>query len=74
MNMEVEESMAFGAVFRQPLVKTADWEDLVHAVATFKVCKLVKMLQLILLKLFKNLVDPVTYPTHMYNHLTRDKI
>jgi hypothetical protein len=74
MNMEAEESMAFWRCFQATTGEDSRLRRLSAAVPNFKVCKLMKMLQLILLKLIKSLVDPVTYPPHMYSHLRRDKI
>jgi hypothetical protein len=59
--------MALEAVTRR-LVKTADWEDSVHAVVNCRVCELAIALELLVVRICKTEINPITNPNPVTNH------
>jgi hypothetical protein len=61
------EDMSLGTGER-PLVKTADWESLVHAVVNCKMCELAIALQLLVVTICKCSINTITNPNPVYSH------
>jgi hypothetical protein len=60
VNTEGEESMALGAVTKQRLVKTADWEALLRSVVNCKVRKLTTAPWWIVVTSYKRQINSIT--------------
>jgi hypothetical protein len=74
VNMEAQDSTTLGAVTKQRLAKTAQWEGLIRAVVNWRVSELAIVLQLLVVASFESPVNQITNSNTISSHYVRDNI